>query len=133
MSGTLHGRFGDQTFDVPVALDASASKTVVHSLTLRNPKLWWPTGYGDPNLYGVELAFGDSDALRFQAGVRQFTYSEEGGALKIWINGRRFIPRRQIVARGARAPRGEAGEPAGGARPHGIEEGVRGGGVIVRK
>ena len=25
--------------------------------------------------------------------MRQFTYSEEGGALKIWINGRRFIPR----------------------------------------
>ena len=34
-----------------------------------------------------------SDAKSFQAGVRQFTYSEEGGALRIWINGRRFIAR----------------------------------------
>ena len=34
-----------------------------------------------------------SDSKSFQAGVRQFTYSEEGGALRIWINGRRFIPR----------------------------------------
>ena len=25
--------------------------------------------------------------------MRQFTYSEEGGALKIWVNGRRFVPR----------------------------------------
>ena len=25
--------------------------------------------------------------------MRQFTYSEDGGALKIWINGRRFVPR----------------------------------------
>ena len=25
--------------------------------------------------------------------MRQFTYSEEGGALRMWINGRRFIPR----------------------------------------
>ena len=25
--------------------------------------------------------------------MRQFTYSEDGGALRIWINGRRFIPR----------------------------------------
>ena len=34
-----------------------------------------------------------SDAKTFQAGVRQFTYSEEGGALRMWINGRRFIPK----------------------------------------
>ena len=33
----------------------------------------------------------------FHAGVRQFTYSEEGGALRIWINGRRFVgARRQL-------------------------------------
>ena len=25
--------------------------------------------------------------------MRQFTYSEEGGALRLWINGRRFVPR----------------------------------------
>ena len=34
-----------------------------------------------------------SDAKAFQAGVREFTYSEDGDALKIWINGRRFIGR----------------------------------------
>ncbi len=66
-------------------------------LHLDNPKLWWPNGYGDPNLYDVELKFetdaGVSDAKTFQTGVRQFTYSEDGGALRIWVNGRRFIPR----------------------------------------
>ncbi len=63
-----------------------------------NPKLWWPAGYGDPNLYKVEMKFETadqavSDSKRFEGGVRQFTYSEEGGALRIWINGRRFIAR----------------------------------------
>ena len=24
---------------------------------LDNPKLWWPNGYGEPNLYPVELQF----------------------------------------------------------------------------
>ncbi len=67
-------------------------------LRLNNPKLWWPAGYGEPNLYQVETskfetAGGVSDSTSFQAGVRQFTYSEEGGALRMWINGRRFIPR----------------------------------------
>jgi hypothetical protein len=98
VSGTLRGRFGDKAFEMPVALDASAEKTVKATLHLENPKLWWPAGYGEPNLYNVELRFetadqGVSDAKRFEAGVRQFTYSEEGGALRMWINGRRFIAR----------------------------------------
>ncbi len=69
-------------------------KRVVH---LDNPRLWWPNGYGKAELYGVELKFETaggavSDAKSFMAGVRQFTYSEDGGALKMWINGRRFVP-----------------------------------------
>ena len=67
-------------------------------MQLTNPKLWWPAGYGDPNLYPVELKFEDRRTRSrtrksFQAGVRQFAYSEDGGALRMWINGRRFIPR----------------------------------------
>jgi beta-galactosidase/beta-glucuronidase len=34
-----------------------------------------------------------SDKESFRSGVRQFTYSDEAGALKIFINGQRFIPR----------------------------------------
>jgi hypothetical protein len=34
-----------------------------------------------------------TDSKSFQAGIRQFTYSEDGGVLKMWINGRRFIAR----------------------------------------
>ena len=92
VSGTLRGRFGDEAFTIPVTLDAAASKTVKHSIALTNPKLWWPNGYGDPNLYDVELKFENSDTTQFKAGIRQFTYSEEGGALRFWINGRRFVP-----------------------------------------
>jgi beta-galactosidase/beta-glucuronidase len=34
-----------------------------------------------------------SDSKSFQSGVRQMTYSEEGGSLRLWVNGRRFIGR----------------------------------------
>ena len=34
-----------------------------------------------------------SDRKSFDAGVRRFTYSEDGGALRIFINGRRFVAR----------------------------------------
>jgi beta-galactosidase/beta-glucuronidase len=104
VSGVLRGSFGDRAFELPVTLDASSSKTVkvdpatAPSLHLQNPKLWWPAGYGEPNLYPVELKFEVagpeiSDAKSFLAGVRQFTYSEEGGSLRMWINGRRFMPK----------------------------------------
>ena len=79
-------------------MEAGESKTVkFEPLHLDHPKLWWPAGYGEQNLYPVELSFvaGNraSDTKKFQAGVRQYTYSEEGGALRMWINGRRFIAR----------------------------------------
>ncbi len=93
VNGTLHGRFGDQAFEQPVTLSGSTSKVVKTSLQIQNPRLWWPNAYGDPNLYKVELNFGTSDTKTFQAGIRQFTYSEDGDALRIFINGRRLIPR----------------------------------------
>ena len=103
ISGTLRVAFGDVQAEVPVSLAASETKTVQltpatqPALRLTNPKLWWPVGYGDPNLYPVTIAFVSngavSDAKSFQAGVREFTYSEDGGILKMWINGRRFIAR----------------------------------------
>ena len=89
--------------EMPVTMDAGESKLVEFSpatqasLHMTNPKLWWPVGYGDPNLYPVSISFvvdgAVSDKTAFNAGVRQFMYSEDGGVLKIWINGRRFIAR----------------------------------------
>ncbi len=93
VTGTLRGRLGQKTFTVPVSLAASSSQTVKQTVALESPRLWWPNGYGPANLYEVELKFEDSDTRNFQAGVRQFTYSEEGNVLRIWVNGRRFVPR----------------------------------------
>jgi beta-galactosidase/beta-glucuronidase len=104
VSGILRGRFGEVPFEVPVTVEASARKKVkldpsTHpALRLQKPKLWWPVGYGDPHLYNVELSFEADgkkilDKKAFKAGVRQFTYNEDGGSLRIFINGRRFIAR----------------------------------------
>ncbi|MGA3017538.1 MAG: discoidin domain-containing protein [Bryobacteraceae bacterium] len=98
VSGTLRGRFGDIPFETAVTLDAHSAKSVkAPALHLEHPKLWWPNGYGDPNLYAVQLVFETaghkvSDTNEFHAGVRQFNYTDTA-PLKIWINGRRFIAR----------------------------------------
>ncbi len=104
VSGTLRGQIGDVKFEQRVTIDASATRNVkldpsTHpALRLQKPELWWPVGYGDPHLYDVELSFESTpqkvlDKKAFKVGVRQFTYNEDGDALRIFINGRRFVPR----------------------------------------
>jgi beta-galactosidase/beta-glucuronidase len=104
ISGTLQGQFGDTRFNAKVTVPAASDITVklnpstTPALRIQSPKLWWPAGYGDQNLYDVKLSFGTghhkvSDTKSFRTGVRQFTYKDEGTAIKIFINGRRFIAR----------------------------------------
>jgi beta-galactosidase/beta-glucuronidase len=116
VTGTLRGLFGEVEFEPRVSLDgrgdgradgsaeSPARKRIkfdssTHpSLRLQNPKVWWPVGYGDPNLYDVQLKLEleggtISDTKSLKVGIRQMAYTEDGGVLKIWINGRRFVAR----------------------------------------
>jgi hypothetical protein len=104
VAGVLHGRLGDVQFDRPVVLPPACSTVVrldpasVPALRMQHPRLWWPVGYGEPNLYDAQLSFDTadgvlSDSKSFRFGVRQFGYTEDGGALRIFINGRRFVGR----------------------------------------
>ena len=47
-------------------------------LTLQNPRLWWPNGYGKPDLYQAKVEFSEggtaSDAKQVRFGVREVTY-----------------------------------------------------------
>jgi len=47
-------------------------------LTLTNPRLWWPNGYGKPELYTAKVEFSEgsvpSDAKSVRFGVREVTY-----------------------------------------------------------
>ena len=60
-------------------------------LLIENPSLWWPNGYGDPNLYTLDLScavdgkVSDSRQIRF--GIKKYTYDTIGGDLHIRING----------------------------------------------
>ena len=66
-------------------------------LTIKNPRLWWPKGYGSPYLYDANFTFkvGDkvSDSEDFKVGIRQMTFNENNSILSLFINGRRFIGR----------------------------------------
>ena len=113
VSGTLEWTFGDLAVSESVDLQAGEKRDVVFDpQTLQNPRLWWPKGYGEQNLYPVSFRFTAdgvvSDAKEFQSGVRQMDFSmdsciplrgftnsfesrNERQRLSLFVNGRRFI------------------------------------------
>jgi beta-galactosidase/beta-glucuronidase len=101
--GTLQFQLGDIKVQQRVRLAAGERKTATldpttnPALHLKDPKLWWPVGYGNPYLYDAQISVDAGgkvlDKKAFKAGIRHMTYSEEGGDLRIWVNGRRFIAR----------------------------------------
>lgn len=66
------------TVNKTVSIGANQSKAVELRLHLKNPKLWWPNGYGLPNLYNALLIASvngnKSDEVRERFGVRELSY-----------------------------------------------------------
>jgi Exo-beta-D-glucosaminidase Ig-fold domain/Glycosyl hydrolases family 2/Glycosyl hydrolases family 2, sugar binding domain len=97
VQGVLRGSIGDLRFDEPVSLDGGATKQVVHKLSMDHPRLWWPNGMGEQNLYSMDLRFdvsektSDSKEIRF--GVRKLGYEVHDGVLFLYVNGHRVLIR----------------------------------------
>lgn len=103
IKGVLSGKIGNVVFEQPVDLKGREERTVMFDpsrfaqLKIRNPRLWWPNGYGIPYLYDANFTFtvdGQvSDSKDFKVGIRQMNFNEDGGVLTLFINGRRFVGR----------------------------------------
>ncbi|MDQ2732185.1 MAG: glycoside hydrolase family 2, partial [Armatimonadota bacterium] len=98
--GVLRGVIEGIRFEQPVDLPAGETKTITFSpkefpqLKVHSPRLWWPNGYGRPELYTLKLslqsggAVSDEQNVRF--GIRKFTYHFEPH-LTLLVNGRRIL------------------------------------------
>lgn len=91
---------GEIQFQQEVVLKGNTVQTVVFnsrnvpSLMLKEPKLWWPNGLGDPNLYECKLSVslkGEiSDCKTDNFGIREYDYRiDENGVFNIYVNGER--------------------------------------------
>ncbi len=96
--GSITGDGREITFvkDVTVEPGAKEEVSLTSSSTpafhIVNPKLWWPNGYGDPNLYKVsvrfEIASRASDEQTFNFGIRKVEYEvPDSENLTIVVNG----------------------------------------------
>lgn len=81
--GNLKATFGDTALTKQLTLAPGENAVTLASaefpqLTVRNPRLWWPNGYGNPELYTLRLAFSDqsreSAAKQLRFGIREVTY-----------------------------------------------------------
>jgi exo-1,4-beta-D-glucosaminidase len=105
VSGVLKGSIAEVglRFEMPVTLSAGEEKHVAFdpAPVMKNPKLWWPNGYGAQPQYELKLQFmvggSLSDAQTVHFGVRQITSEmhENNGhyGRRILVNGQKIFAR----------------------------------------
>lgn len=97
VTGVLRGYIGDVKFEKAITIPAQTEQEVRFSpeqfpqLANGDFRLWWPNGYGNQYLYDAGFSFGET-ALTYKAGLRQMEYVATKDSLRIFVNGRRFIP-----------------------------------------
>jgi Exo-beta-D-glucosaminidase Ig-fold domain/Glycosyl hydrolases family 2/Concanavalin A-like lectin/glucanases superfamily/Glycosyl hydrolases family 2, TIM barrel domain/Glycosyl hydrolases family 2, sugar binding domain len=83
VNGTLAASFGDTVVTKQITLAPGASSVKLAAsefpqLNVQHPRLWWPNGYGKPELYTLKLAFSEgnveSDRKQVRFGIREITY-----------------------------------------------------------
>ncbi len=81
--GTLRAAFGEIVVTKQIALPSGESSAKLMAsefpqLLVQHPRLWWPNGYGKPELYTLDLSFSDgnseSDRKQVRFGIREVTY-----------------------------------------------------------
>ncbi len=111
VSGTLVGTVqlqnasgGEITFHQAVTVAANGKQEIaldsksIAELHVRDPKLWWPNGYGPQNLYRLTLRFDigktTSDTSSQQFGIRKIEYQvPDSENLTLSVNGVRVMAR----------------------------------------
>ncbi|MFT2008489.1 glycoside hydrolase family 2 protein [Pontibacter sp. 13R65] len=99
VSGTLQYTLDGQTVSQKVSIPARSTQQIsLKDLTLQNPKLWWPNGYGPQNLYQLKLQFlvkgkTISDEETVQVGVReiQTEWNDKTQSKQVKVNGQKVF------------------------------------------
>jgi hypothetical protein len=83
VNGTLKASFGETVVTKQVTLapgknSVNLAPAEFAQLTVQHPRLWWPNGYGEPDLYTLHLSFlegtTESDTKELRFGIREITY-----------------------------------------------------------
>jgi len=99
--GKLTVKFDGQEISQSVTLAPNETREVAlgwekfPQLTLKNPKLWWPAGRGEPALYPMQVSFTDAAGQKTEVernfGVRSIENKLELGQSVYWVNGKKMF------------------------------------------
>lgn len=93
----IEGKCGDSTFTQKYNMFGAHAR--VH-VWLKNPKLWWPKNYGEPNLYDVTITLFykgiECDKVSYRLGIRTLwlkrtSMAGDDGDFCFIVNGKRFF------------------------------------------
>ena len=104
VKGKLKGQIESITFEQDVELAPNESKDVTFTpdkfsqLVFTNPRLWWPTQMGTPNLYKLAMQFevngATSDESNTEFGIREITSEVNSAGGRVFtINGKKILIR----------------------------------------
>ena len=83
VTGILKASLGDILVTKQVTVEPGKSLVMLtpsefSQLTVKQPRLWWPNGYGKPELYNLQLSLSiggaESDRKQVRFGIREITY-----------------------------------------------------------
>lgn len=99
---TLEAEFENQT--VKDFFELEAGETILAELTpdklkelvIKSPRLWWPNGLGNPEMYTLNLSLKEGnticDSTNIRFGIRKIeTYMNDNGARGYKVNGRKVL------------------------------------------
>ena len=90
---TLDIQLADQKISVPAQL-AKGANAVTGSVTISNPKLWWPNGHGAQPLYDLSVSIGD-EVTHKRLALRDIVVvnekDEKGTSMTFQVNGRKIF------------------------------------------
>ncbi|MBO9566733.1 MAG: glycosyl hydrolase [Niastella sp.] len=100
IQGVLQYKLDSQLIKQAVTLPANSTTLVaLPDATLKNPRLWWPAGYGSPELYTTEIQFvengkiTDKEALTFGVREIQRTWNTTTLSSQFHVNGQKIFIR----------------------------------------
>jgi hypothetical protein len=101
ISGTLQCTVAGMAVRTDIAVPANTTILArVHDITVQDPKLWWPNGYGQPARTTVELAFVQTggevlDTMTVTTGIRDIStvWNAETRSREVRVNGQRIFVR----------------------------------------
>ncbi|MFI2742116.1 glycosyl hydrolase 2 galactose-binding domain-containing protein [Zhouia sp. PK063] len=98
VSGVLKYELNNKTIQQKVTLPAQTTSEIqLPDFEIENPKLWWPSGYGNQNLYNINIQFVTDDKIsdeeKVTFGVReiQTKWNEHTRSKQIFVNGQQIF------------------------------------------